>query len=317
MLVEQSAYWFLAITQSVAPAGRLRQSPLQFRAAAPGPVVSRLVTEPATTTEYRPLPHLARTALIGALAGAVAAIAVLILLAPLLLDRVTATSVTDGTARADTVFQFTGLDVTLPELITVGDTTLFTATWSLTPLFMFSLLAAIGFGIAGAITVGLTRWLPRTVDDAVVSAGRDRRLYGNGIGIGVIIGILAAQFAVTWLGSGSGVNLEIPIARFLLTLVVAGAVLGASVVASTHVIERPDVVGVAGNTWETRREFAGSLRRALTIPLVAVAAIAVVVVAFGVVLLAVEEAGKEAPLILAGVVAAAILGGASFAAYRR
>ena len=40
-------------------------------------------------------------------------------------------------------------------------------------------------------------------------------------------------------------------------------------------------------------------------------------VVFGLVLLAVEEAGKAAPLVLASVVAALILGGASFAAYRK
>ena len=71
------------------------------------------------------------------------------------------------------MFQFTGLDVALPELITLGDTTLFEGDWSLTPLFMFSLLAAIGFGIAGAITVGLTLWLPTTVDDSVVTGGKN------------------------------------------------------------------------------------------------------------------------------------------------
>ena len=275
------------------------------------------MSQSATVTEYRPLPSLSRTTIIGALAGVVAAIAVVVLLAPLLLERVSANSLDDGTARVDTVFQFTGLEVALPELITLGDTTLFEGDWSLTPLFMFSLLAAIGFGIAGAITVGLTRWLPTTVDDSVVTTGQNRRLYANGIGTGVIIGILAAQFGATWLGSDTGINLEIPIFRFLLTLVAAGAVLGATVAASTHLIERPDVVGVEGHTWETRSEFMGALRRALAIPLVAATAIAVVVVIFGVLLLAVEEAGKAGPLVLASVVAAAILGGASFAAYRK
>jgi hypothetical protein len=275
------------------------------------------VSEPATSTEYQTLPSLSRTALIGAIAGTLAAIAVVILLAPLLLERVSANSLEDGTARVDTVFQFTGLDVALPELITLGDTTLFEGDWSLTPLFMFSLLAAIGFGIAGAITVGLTLWLPSTVDDSVVTAGKNRRLYANGIGTGVIIGILAAQFAATWLGSNTGINLEIPIFRFLMALVGAGALLGATVAASTHLIERPDVVGVEGNTWETRGEFLGALRRALAIPLVAAVAIAAVVVIFGVLLLAVEEASKAGPLVLAGVVASAILGGASFVAYKK
>ncbi len=272
----------------------------------------------APTTEYRSLPSLAQTTRLGAAAGAVAAVAVVVLLAPLLLDRVSANSLDDGTARVDAVFQFTGLEVSLPELIRLGgDITLFVGTWNLTPLFMLSLVAAIGFGIAGAITVGLTRWLPATVDAAVVTAGQNRRLYANGIGTGVVIGIMAAHFGATWLGSDTGVGLEIPIFRFLLTLVGAGAVLGASVVATTHLIARPDIVGIEGNTWETRGEFVRAVRRALAIPLAAVAIIAVLVVAFGVLLLAVEEAGKEAPLILAGVAAAAILGGASFAAYKK
>ena len=275
------------------------------------------MNESSTATDYRPLPSLSRTTLIGAIAGTLAAIAVVVLLAPLLLERVSANSLEDGTARADTVFQFTGLDVALPELITLGDTTLFEGDWSLTPLFMFSLLAAIGFGIAGAITVGLTLWLPTTVDDSVVTAGKNRRLFANGIGTGVIIGLLAAQFAATWMGSNTGINLEIPIFRFLMALVAAGAIMGATVAASTHLIERPDVVGVEGNTWETRGEFLGALRRALAIPLVAAVVIAVVVVIFGLLLLAVEEAGKAGPLVLAGVVASAILGGASFVAYKK
>ena len=275
------------------------------------------MSQPATSTEYQALPSLSRTTLIGAIAGTLAAIAVVVLLAPLLLERVSANSLEDGTARVDTVFQFTGLDVALPELITMGDTTLFEGDWSLTPLFMFSVLAAIGFGIAGAITVGLTLWLPTTVDDSVVTAGKNRRLYANGIGSGVIIGILAAHFAATWLGSDTGINLEIPIFRFLMALVAAGAILGATVAASTHLIERPDVIGVEGNTWETRGEFMGALRRALAIPLAAAVAIAAVVVIFGVLLLAVEEAGKAGPLVLAGVVASAILGGASFVAYKK
>lgn len=289
----------------------------QFPAGGPESVVSTLVSESATTIDYRPIPSLSRTTLIGAIAGTVAAIAVVVLLAPLLLDRVSANSLEDGTARVDTVFQFTGLEVALPELITLGDTALFEGDWSLTPLFMFSLLAAVGFGMAGAITVGLTRWLPTTVDASVVTVGQNRRLYANGIGTGVIIGILAAQFAATWLGSDTGVNLEIPIFRFLVTLAGAGALLGASVTASTHLIERPDLVGVKGHTWETRSEFTGALRRALSIPLMVVAVIAVVVVIFGVLLLAVEEAGAAGPLVLAGVVAAGILGAASFAAYKK
>jgi hypothetical protein len=250
-------------------------------------------------------------------AGAIAAIAVTILLAPLLLERVSANSLEDGTARVDTVFQFTGLDVALPELITMGDTTLFVGDWTLTPLFMFSLMAAIGFGIAGAITVGLTRWLPTTVDAAAVTSGQNRRLYANGIGTGVVLGILTAQFAATWLGSNTGVNLEIPIFRFLLALVGAGTVLGASVVATTHLIGRPDVVGVEGHTWETRSEFLGATRRALTVPLAAAAFIAVVVVVFGILLLESEEFGKAAPLVLASIVAIAILAGASYVAYKK
>ena len=270
-----------------------------------------------TTTEYRPGTDLPGITLVGGLAGAVAAIAVVILLAPLLLERVSANSFEDGTARVDTVFQFTGLDVELPELITMGDTTLFVGDWTLTPLFMFSLLAAIAFGIAGAITVGLTRWLPTTVDTAAVTSGQNRRLYANGIAIGVVLGILTAQFAATWLGSNTGIDLEIPIFRFLLTLVGTGAVLGASVVATTHLIARPDVVGIEGHTWETRSEFASATRRAISVPLVAAAAIAVVVVVFGVLLLESHDLGTAGPLVLASVVSILILAGASYAAYRK
>ena len=270
-----------------------------------------------TATGYRPGSDLPGITLVGGLAGAVAAIAVVILLAPLLLERVSANSLEDGTARVDTVFEFTGLDVELPELIALGDTTLFVGDWTLTPLFMFSLLSAIGFGIAGAITVGLTRWLPSTVDAAAETSGQNRLLYANGIGIGVVIGILTAHFSATWIGSSSGINLEIPIFRFLIALVAAGAMLGASVVATTHLIGRPDVVGVEGHTWETRDEFVGATRRALTIPLMAAVIIAAGVVIFGVLLLASEDLGKAGPLILASVLAIAILGGASYAAYRK
>lgn len=272
-----------------------------------------LVSEP----RYQTLPSLPRTTGIGAVAGAVAAIAVLILLAPLLLDRVNASPLNDGTARVDAVFEFTGLNVELPELITIGDTTYFTSEWSLTPLFMFAFLAAIGFGIAGLITAALVRWLPTAVDPAASPDQPGRVLYGNGFITGVVIGILAAQFAVTWLGSGNSVNLQIPIFRFLVTLVAAGAILGATVAATSHLIERPDVVGVEGNTWEDRKQFLGATRRALGIPIAALAVVAAVVVVFGVLLLAVEEAGKAAPLILASVVSALILGGASFVAYRK
>lgn len=275
------------------------------------------MTEPSATADYPTIPSLSRTALAGAVAGVVSAVAALVLLAPLLLDRVSANSLGDGTARVDAVFQFTGLNVSLPELITVGDVTLFTSEWSLTPLFMLSLLAGIGFGLAGAITVALTRWVPAALDSAAVSGGKTRLLYGNGIGTGVVIGILAAQFAATWLTSQSGVNLEVPIFRFLVTLAAAGAVLGASVAATTHVIERPDVVGMEGNAWETRGEFVGALRRAVTFPLVALAGIGVTVALVGIVLLAAHEADDAGPIILAGVVATLILGGASLAAYRK
>lgn len=255
--------------------------------------------------------------MIGAIAGAVDAVAVLVLLAPMLLDRVTAHSLGDGTARVDTVFRFSGLEISLPELISLGDITLFEGEWSLTPLFMFSLLAGIGFGLAGLLTAALTRWLPATVDPSADSGGAGRRLYVNGFGVGVIIGILAAQFAATWLGSDVGIGLEIPVFRFLITLVVAGVVMGAGVVTTAHLLARPDVVGVEGHTWESRSQFYRVLRRAVSIPLTAVAVIAVVVVVFGVLLLAVEETGKAGPVILATAVAALILGGASFVAYKK
>lgn len=263
------------------------------------------------------IPSLTRTTTLGGIAGAVAAIAVLILLAPLLLERTTASSLEDGTARVDTVFEFTGLEVDLPELISLGDITLFTSDWSLTPLFMLSLLAAIGFGIAGAITVAVTRWLPRSVDDATRSVRKPMQLYLAGIGAGMVIGVLAAHFAAEWFGASRGISLQVPIFRFLVTLVGAGLVLGATVAATTHLLERPDVVGIEGHTWESRADFFGAVRRAISIPVIAVAGIAVAVVAIGVFLLESEELGKAGPLVIASVVATLILGGASFVAYRK
>lgn len=275
------------------------------------------MSESVAATEYSPLPSLGRTSMIGAIAGAVDAIAVLILLSPLLLDRVTAHSLDDGTARVDTVFEFSGLEISLPELISLGDITLFEGEWSLTPLFMFSLMAAVGFGLAGMLTVALTRWLPSTVDPSAHTGSPSGRLYLNGLGAGVIIGILAAQFAATWLGADTSIALEIPVFRFLITLVLAGVALGAGVVATSHLMARPDVVGLEGQTWETRSQFYRVLRRAVSVPLTAVAIIAVVVIGFGVLLLAVEEAGKAGPLVLATAVSALILGTASFFAYRK
>lgn len=262
-------------------------------------------------------PRLSRTVTAGMLAGAVAAIAVLVLLTPFLLDRVTAIPLDDGTARVDSVFDFTGLDVSLPELFSAGDFTLFTAEWTLTPLFMLSLAAMIGFGIAGAITVGLTRWLPRIFDPNVDPTTKGTSLYANGIVIGVVIGLLAAQFAVEWLGTSTALSVQIRVLPFLATVVVAGVTLGATVAGTTHIIERPDVVGVEGHTWESRGEFLSATRRAVTFPLMALGVIAVIVIVFGVLLLAIHELGTAGPIVFASVLTALILGGASFAAYRK
>lgn len=262
-------------------------------------------------------PRLSRTVALGSIAGAIAAIAVLVIMTPFLLDRVDATSFGDGTARVNPVFDFTGLEVELPELFMAGDFTLFTAEWSLTPLFMLSLAAMIGFGLAGAITVGLTRWIPRTFDPGVVPTRKGRRLYANGIAIGAVVGLFAAQFAVEWLGESTALSVQVGVFRFLATLVIAGVVLGATVAGTTHLIERPDVVGVEGHTWETRAEALSAARRAVTFPLMALGGVAVVVITFGVLLLAIEELGKAGPLVLASVVAALILAGASFVAYRK
>ena len=265
-----------------------------------------------------PLPRFSRTLIAGALAGAIAAISVLVLLTPLLLDRLNANSFEDGTARVHPVFELSGLTVDLPHILTVGDTEFFTSSWDLSPLFMFSFLAAIGFGIAGALTVALTRWIPRTFDAAVTTPKRTTLLYANGVGIGAVVGILAAQFAVTWVGEPSGVAVQIGIFRFLTILVLAGATLGAAVAATTHLQERPDVVGVAGNTWETRRQFFKAMTRATSIPMMAMIGIAAVVIPLGIVLLALtDEIGEEATLIFAVLIAASILGLASLAAYKK
>lgn len=265
-----------------------------------------------------PLPKFSRTIFPGALAGALAAIAVLVLLTPFLLDRLNANSLGDGTARVEPVFELSGLTVDLPDILTVDDTVFFTSSWELSPLFMFTLLAAIGFGIAGALTVALTRWIPRTFDAAATPPKRSRLLYANGIGIGVVVGILAAQFAVTWVGESAGINVQIGIFRFLAILVLAGAVLGASVAATTHLIERPDVVGLAGNTWETRPQFLNAMTRATSVPMMAMIGIVAIVIPLGIVLLALTDGiGEAATLIFASLLAASILGLASLAAYKK
>ena len=264
------------------------------------------------------LANISKTAAAGAVAGAIASIAVLILLAPLLLPRLTAVPLDDGTARVDSVIEVTGLQVELPHILEIGDTVLFESTWDLSPGFMLSLIAAIGFGIAGAITVGLTRWIPRTLDDRTETEGRVRLLYANGIGTGVVTGILAAQFAVTWAGDSGGVGTQIAVFRFLIILLAAGALLGSSVAAATHIIERPDVIGMRGNTWETREQLVQSTTRALAVPVIALAGIAVMVVSMGVLLItSFDEISHSAPLYLAGGAASAVLGLAALAAYRR
>ena len=275
------------------------------------------MSQPEAITESR-LPRFSRTLIAGALAGAIAAIAVLVLLTPFLLDRLSANSLEDGTARVQPVFELSGLTVDLPDILTVGDTVFFTSSWDLSPLFMFTLLAAIGFGIAGALTVALTRWIPRTFDAAVSPPKRSRLLYANGIAIGAVVGILAAQFAVTWAGEPTGVSVEIGIFRFLAILLLAGTTLGAGVAATTHFLERPDLVGAVGNTWETRPQFLQSLRRAMSIPMMAMIGIAAVVIPLGIVLLALTDGvGEEATLIFASLIAASILGLASLAAYKK
>ena len=265
-----------------------------------------------------PLPRFFRTLLAGSLAGAIAAIAVLVLLTPFLLDRLNANSFEDGTARVSPVFELSGLTVDLPHILTIDDTVFFTSSWDLSPLFMFSLLAAIGFGTAGGLTVALTRWVPRTFDAAVIAPKRTRLLYANGIGIGALVGVLAAQFAVTWVGESRGINVQIGIFRFLAILVLAGALLGATVAVTTHLLERPDVVGAVGNTWETRPQFFESVTRATSIPMMAMIGIAVIVIPLGIVLLALTDGiGEEATLIFAGLLAASILGLASLVAYKK
>lgn len=269
-------------------------------------------------TAISPVPRFSRTMAAGALVGAIAAIAVLVMLTPLLIDRLNASSFEDGTARVTPAFELSGLTVDLPTFLTVGDTEFFTSSWDLSPLFMFSLVAVIGFGIAGAITVALTRWVPRTFDAAVTAPKRSRLLYANGVGIGAVVGLLAAQFAVTWVGESTGLTVQIGIFRFLAILVLAGATLGATVAVTTHILERPDVVGAAGNTWETRPQFLSSLGRATSVPMMAMIGIAAIVIPLGIVFLALtHEVSEAATLIFAVVISASILGLASFAAYKK
>lgn len=265
-----------------------------------------------------PLPRFSRTLIAGALAGALAAIAVLVLVTPILLDRLNANPLETDSGRVQPVFELSGLTVDLPHLLTIDDTEFFNSSWDLSPLFMFTFLAAVGFGIAGALTVALTRWVPRTFDAAVTAPKRSTLLYANGIGVGVVVGVLAAQFAATWVGESSGANLQIGIFRFLAILVLAGATLGAGVAVSTHLLERPDLVGTVGNTWQTRSQFFKAVTRATSIPMMAMIGIAAVVIPLGIVLLALtDEVGDEATLIFAVLVAASILGLASVAAYKK
>ena len=253
-----------------------------------------------------------RTAFVGAVVGAVAGIAVLLFLIPMLIGKVTATPVGDGTARVSTAFEFSEYTLALPELLTVGDTTIFTTDITFSPLFMLSLFGVIGFGLAGLLTAGLTRWIPSVLDPGAKRHSRTSTVLAAGAGTGAVVGILAAQGAVTWLGTYTA-TAQVGVVPFLLTLVAGGIVLGSGVASTSHLLSRPDVLGLSGPAWDSRQELWSKLKGALAGPIVAMVVMVGLVAGLALALL---NSSHTAALILAGLVAVAVLGFAALAAYR-
>jgi heme/copper-type cytochrome/quinol oxidase subunit 2 len=143
------------------------------------------------------------------------------------------------------------------------------------------------------------------------------------------MGLLFAQGVVVWFGTRSATAVEFPILGAVLWGLLAGASIGASVAGISHLLSRPDVVGLEELGWESPEEFRAATGRAVGVPVMALLAIAVVVGVFGWLFLAIapeivhageevaEGGGSKAPLlIVASVISAAILAVAAFVAYR-
>lgn len=253
-----------------------------------------------------------QSALVGALFGAVTAVGTLVLLSPVLIGKATAVPFADGTARVDPVFEFGGFELDLPLLLTLGDDVrLFDYVWVLSAVIMTTFWWALGFGIAGFLVALLTRWVPSALDPGASPAGRAWPVLLLGTGTGIVVGILAAQGAITWLGTTTATSVQLGVWRMLMAVGAGGIVLGSAVTATTHLISRPDVV--AFESWETAAEFRQATGRAIGYPIIAVITVVVVASALGALFLTLEG---TAALIVAGVASAAILGLVSLAAYR-
>jgi len=256
--------------------------------------------------------RIARTASLGAVAGVVATFFVLVLLASVLIGKVEADPLGDGTARAAPVFDFPGLSWDLPQLVTLGGVTYFEKTLNLSPLTMTTLWSMFAFGLVGLIAAGLTRWVPAAFDSGAVTARRNLPVLAIGGGIGSTVGLLAAQGAATWLGK-SGATLQLPILPAVVMALAAGAVAGSGAAGTAHLLSRPDLLGLGG-AWETPRQFLAASARAVAIPALALAGMGAVVAAFAGLFL---SGSRTLTLVAAIMLAAGILGVASLVAYRR
>ncbi len=265
----------------------------------------------------------------GALIGLVTGIVALLLLAPIMINNVDARSLGDGTARVETFFAIGSASLELPHLVNFGETTLFTGTIDMSPLGLVSVFAAIGFGFAGLLTAAAIRWLPVAFDPEAVTPRKSGRVLIAGAITGALTGLLFAQGAVIWLGDQTATNAEIPIVAGLLWALLAGVSIGSGVAGLSHLLSRPDVIGLDELGWETPEEFRKATTRAVGVPVVAIAVVVVIVGVFGALFLGLapevvahggEEASGEASkvplLIIASLISAVILGFAALAAYR-
>jgi hypothetical protein len=89
--------------------------------------------------------------------------------------------------------------------------------------------------------------------------------------------------------------------------------MGSSVASTTHLLSRPDVLGLSGPAWDSRQELWDKLKGALAGPIVAMIVMIVLVAGLALALL---NSSHMAALILAGLVAVAVLAFAALLAYR-
>ncbi len=269
-----------------------------------------------------------RSVIGGSLIGLVTGIGALLLMAPIMINNVDARPVFAGSARVDSFFSIGAASVELPHLVDVGGVTLFTGTLDITPLGLLSVFAATGYGIAGLLTAAAIMWLPLAFDPDAVPPKKAGRILGAGLVTGAITGLLFAQGAVVWLGERSTTTAEFPILAGILWGLVAGIGIGSTVAAITHLLSRPDVIGLEELGWETPEQFREATGRAVGVPMVALVIIAVIVGVFGALFLGIapevgehgaEEAagGSKVPLlVIASLIASSILGLAALVAYR-